>query len=73
MINQTPTAGSTPPRGSAEYLDCWNFIHEGLLRYGYSTATCAQYFLGGGSGYSGDKGFRVRFVECDVNFLRGLN
>ncbi len=73
MINQTPTASATPPRGSAEYLDCWNFIHESLLRYGYSTATCAQYFLGGGSGYSGDKGFRVRFVECDENFLNGLN
>ena len=73
MINQTPTADSTPPRGSAEYQDCWNFIHESLLRYGYATATCAQYFLGGGSGYSGDQSFRVRFLECDNNFINGLN
>ena len=73
MINQTPTASATPPRGSAEYLNCWTFIHESLLRYGYSTATCAQYFLGGGSGYSGDRSFRVRFVECDNNFLVGNN
>ncbi len=73
MVNQTPTASATPPRGSPEYLDCWNFLHESLLRYGYSTATCAQYFLGGGSGYSGDQGFRVRFVECDNAFISGNN
>ncbi len=74
MINRTPTASAGYPRGDAQYKDCWDFIHESLLRYGYVTTSCAQYYLGGGGGgYSGLQSFRIRFYQCDDQFIAGTN
>ena len=77
MLNEPPVldpilcVGGTPAEIS--YCQCWKKVHE-LLNFGVASDTCAEYYLGNASSaYNPVNAFRLRFVECDENFLSGAN
>ncbi len=63
MINAPPVGPDT----------CWQRVHEGLLKNGVVAESCAEYYFSGPDSGFGMKGFKVRFMPCDTDFLMGRN
>lgn len=72
MLNRVPDWASTDADDIA-YRQCWQQVHTGMLHFGVSSETCAQYYLGGGTLNGGPAGFRFRFIPCDAQFINGAN
>ncbi len=54
----------------AEELDCWDYVHEDILRFGVQSTSCANYYWGGPGGTTyGQQGMRVKFTPCNETFI----
>jgi len=67
MLNHVPWREKT----SDAYNVCWDTVHQRMLEKGVVSDTCAEYYYAK-RGY-GRRGFKMRFVDCDLEFSQGIN
>jgi len=50
MLNEKPNPGATESEPDEKaYRDCWDYVHNKMLKYGVSSETCAEYLLATGT------------------------
>ncbi len=77
MINEPPRLddGTFDRDFTTDAGQCWNDVHDYILRYGIHSESCVGYYWGkkkGGASAAGDeRGMRMRFTKCDQAFAEG--